>query len=58
MDMLLHINEDFDDDLLQDAIELIVGWSLILFPWKYLHFYLFFIYAKYNTSVIQRDQSY
>ena len=24
MDMLLHINEDFDDDLLQDAIELIV----------------------------------
>ena len=24
MDMLLHINEDFDDDLLQDTIELAV----------------------------------
>ena len=28
MDMLLHINEDFDDDLLQDSIELIVDWVL------------------------------
>ena len=28
MEMLLHLNQDFDDDLLQDSIELIVDWVL------------------------------
>ena len=26
LEMLLHLNENFDDDLLQEAIELIVEW--------------------------------
>ena len=27
---MLHLNEDFDDDLLSDAIDLLHGWSMIL----------------------------
>jgi len=46
MHMLLYLNEDFDDDLLQDTIELLHWW---------IHNILFWNFMIHNSPIKQID---